>query len=78
MNYLNYVVQTNYSSPFPESFTAIRLSDNSFQVSGQIGDVYASPVPEPATWAMMILGFAGIGVMAFRRSRRGKELPALH
>jgi hypothetical protein len=27
----------------------------------------ASPVPEPSTWAMMILGFAGIGVMTYRR-----------
>jgi len=27
------------------------------------------PVPEPATWAMMLLGFGGIG-MAMRRSRR--------
>jgi PEP-CTERM motif len=24
-------------------------------------------VPEPSTWAMMILGFAGIGFMAYRR-----------
>ena len=24
-------------------------------------------VPEPATWAMMILGFAGVGFMAYRR-----------
>lgn len=27
-------------------------------------------VPEPSTWAMMILGFAGVGFMAYRR--RGK------
>ena len=27
----------------------------------------ASPVPEPTTWAMMILGFAGVGFMAYRR-----------
>jgi hypothetical protein len=26
-----------------------------------------APVPEPATWAMMIVGFAGIGFMAYRR-----------
>jgi hypothetical protein len=26
-----------------------------------------TPVPEPSTWAMMILGFAGIGFMAYRR-----------
>ena len=30
------------------------------------------PVPEPATWAMMLLGFGGIG-MALRRSRKGKD-----
>jgi PEP-CTERM motif len=27
----------------------------------------ASGVPEPSTWAMMILGFAGVGFMAYRR-----------
>jgi hypothetical protein len=24
-------------------------------------------VPEPSTWAMMILGFFGVGFMAYRR-----------
>jgi PEP-CTERM motif len=27
-------------------------------------------VPEPSTWAMMILGFAGVGFMAYRRSSK--------
>jgi hypothetical protein len=27
-------------------------------------------VPEPSIWAMMILGFAGVGYMAYRRSRK--------
>jgi hypothetical protein len=27
-------------------------------------------VPEPSTWAMMILGFAGLGVMAYRRKSK--------
>lgn len=26
-----------------------------------------TPVPEPSTWAMLILGFAGVGFMAYRR-----------
>jgi hypothetical protein len=26
-----------------------------------------SAVPEPSTWAMMILGFLGVGFMAYRR-----------
>jgi choice-of-anchor C domain-containing protein len=32
-----------------------------------IGDVSISAVPEPATWAMMVLGFVGVGFMAYRR-----------
>jgi hypothetical protein len=32
--------------------------------------VAVSAVPEPATWAMMIFGFAGIALMAYRRSRK--------
>jgi choice-of-anchor C domain-containing protein len=32
-----------------------------------IGDVSISAVPEPATWAMMVLGFLGVGFMAYRR-----------
>jgi hypothetical protein len=31
-----------------------------------IGSVLA-PIPEPSTWAMMILGFFGLGFMAYRR-----------
>ena len=34
----------------------------SFSLSG-------SPVPEPSTWAMMLLGFAGLGFAAYRKSR---------
>ncbi|SHK60508.1 PEP-CTERM protein-sorting domain-containing protein [Bradyrhizobium lablabi] len=29
-----------------------------------------SSVPEPSTWAMMILGFAGVGFMAYRRKSK--------
>jgi len=31
-----------------------------------------SAIPEPSTWAMMILGFAGIGFMAYRKRREGQ------
>jgi hypothetical protein len=30
-----------------------------------------SAVPEPSTWAMMILGFFGIGFMAYRSKKQG-------
>jgi hypothetical protein len=36
-------------------------------------DNLTSAVPEPSTWAMMILGFGGVGFMAYRR----KSKPAL-
>jgi hypothetical protein len=31
------------------------------------GPFPVGPIPEPATWAMMILGFFGVGFMAYRR-----------
>jgi hypothetical protein len=30
-----------------------------------------TPVPEPSTWAMLIVGFFGVGFMAYRRKRSG-------
>ena len=32
-----------------------------------------SAVPEPSTWAMMILGFAGVGFMAYRRRNQSLQ-----
>ncbi|HEX6784543.1 MAG TPA: PEPxxWA-CTERM sorting domain-containing protein [Sphingomicrobium sp.] len=36
-----------------------------------LGGLSVAAVPEPATWAMMLLGFAGIGVAARRRRGAG-------
>jgi hypothetical protein len=35
-----------------------------------------APVPEPSTWAMMILGFAGVGFVAYRRKSKPSFIPA--
>lgn len=35
-----------------------------------------SGVPEPSTWAMMILGFAGVGFMAYRRKSKSGLMAA--
>jgi len=34
-----------------------------------VGNVNAPAVPEPASWALMLLGFGGIGLLARRRRR---------
>jgi hypothetical protein len=36
-------------------------------VTGFAAENGISAVPEPSTWAMMILGFVGLGFMAYRR-----------
>jgi PEP-CTERM motif len=42
----------------------------SYDVNTQFNGTYSiSAVPEPSTWAMMILGFASVGFMAYRRKR---------
>lgn len=41
-------------------------SQNSFEID----NVAVGSVPEPATWAMMALGFAGLGYAGFRRGRK--------
>jgi hypothetical protein len=35
-----------------------------------INGTFTGAVPEPSTWAMMLLGFAGLGFMAYRRKSR--------
>ena len=57
---------TNAPSPFSETEEVVitfkgGLSD--VQTTSQI----TSGVPEPSTWAMMILGFFGVGFIAYRR-----------
>jgi hypothetical protein len=64
----NPVVRFNLTGTDVTDFSFLRLSstENAFEIDNiAIND----GVPEPATWGMMLLGFAGIGV-AMRRRRR--------
>jgi hypothetical protein len=55
-------------------FSVGRLTSNLENVTLFATSVTVSEaVPEPSTWAMMLLGFAGVGFMAYRR----KTKPAL-
>lgn len=39
--------------------------------TANVGATMTAAVPEPSTWAMMILGFAGVGFLAYRRKNQG-------
>jgi hypothetical protein len=44
--------------------------------TGSFGAVVIDPVPEPSAWAMMILGFCGLGFTTYRRERAAAALTA--
>lgn len=53
----------------------ISVSVSSLYTNGASGDLaldyrgaVLTAVPEPSTWAMLLIGFAGIGFMSFRRN----------
>jgi hypothetical protein len=42
----------------------------------QFANINVSAVPEPSTWAMLLLGFTGIGFMAYRRKSKPEMMVA--
>ena len=40
-------------------------------------DFEFAAVPEPSTWAMLGIGFAGLALSGYKRSRRDRLAPAL-
>jgi len=73
---------------FSQTFTAdsdltlLKFIDTqgAFNAGIYLDDVSVTPltaaVPEPSTWAMMLLGFAGIGFMAYRRKSKSALMAA--
>ena len=61
----------------PGSFDLVSFSDGAIVGNGtaSLVPLFGQPtvsnsVPEPSTWAMMLIGFAGLGYAGYRRSRR--------
>jgi PEP-CTERM motif len=54
----------NWTAGAPGGITLRGLGASRFTPAGVLN------VPEPSTWAMMLLGFAGLGYAGYRRARR--------
>ena len=62
-----YDLMNNTDKPLP--ITSVVLTSNTPAL--ELDNVaYVAAVPEPSTWAMMILGFMGVGFMAYRRKNK--------
>jgi hypothetical protein len=60
----------NYLVSSTDPLTELRLTSNvGFKMVKQNAIILAPDVPEPGTWALMLLGFGGVG-LAMRRSRK--------
>jgi PEP-CTERM motif len=44
------------------------------QVNFTVSDNVVTAIPEPSTWAMLLIGFAGIGFAAYRRRTQSPNL----
>jgi hypothetical protein len=54
----------------PETFGSVVFTTGS-------SDFEFAAVPEPSTWAMLGIGFAGLGLAGYKRTRRNRLAPAL-
>jgi hypothetical protein len=59
-----------------QTATPVEVFDTSTQFQSYSGNqIIASVVPESATWALMLAGFAGLGLAGYREARKA-ALPA--
>ena len=68
INFDNTAETFNYSGgSFTVSVNDLSISLGDPNITGTI--TLTAGVPEPSTWAMMVLGFAGVGFMTYRRKQ---------
>jgi hypothetical protein len=71
----NQLVTITGLAPFTSATFSSTANAFEFSLVPGITGVTGS-TPEPSTWAMMMIGFAGLGYAAFRRNAKGRALAA--
>jgi hypothetical protein len=74
---LTRIINATAATPPVEVDLTFTIGSTGFIELGWTSGVYTAPVaavPETSTWAMMLLGFAGVSFMAYRRKSR----PRIH
>jgi PEP-CTERM motif len=71
-DYRSVRITTDWPNPsYADIYSGFSLSvilPDGFSIEG------IAAVPEPSTWAMLLIGFAGIGFGAYRRSRQSGSI----
>lgn len=63
------LTETSFIAGLEAGLAYVNIHDATFPAGEIRGQLIAS-VPEPSTWAMMILGFAGVGFIVYRRKSK--------
>jgi probable HAF family extracellular repeat protein len=74
INDLGQIVGWYYDAQF--NIHAFLATPNLFSFATNATAPLADTVPEPSTWVMMLLGFAGLGVVGYRASRKSAAIVA--
>jgi hypothetical protein len=65
---VNNITEAQFVTGLEAGLGYVNINDVNFP-AGEIRGQLIPTVPEPSTWAMMILGFCGIGAMTYRRRK---------
>jgi hypothetical protein len=64
--------QSGYSAAFTGVVDGVEYYNLQGSAMVSNAGTFSSAVPEPSTWAMMLLGFAGLGYAAYRRGGKSR------
>ena len=69
--YANYTETAEGGATADATFVIDKPGYSAYTIEGVPAGPAAAATPEPATWAMMLLGFAGLGFFSYRHNRVG-------